>query len=146
MPAQLPGASLLHQPARTGLTAGEVMREVRDHGVAAAASRCAATAGCDPRPAFMGASQLLLAAGDAETALAVLGWLAQQHPEAHQVQTALGEALMAAGRRADARAAFQRALELIRSAHIEPASRRRFLEARLESRIALIDDRRTPGN
>lgn len=81
LPAALAGAKLVHVAHPRGLEVADLLREIRDRGVAAAGAHCAATPGCNPGEVFAEAGAQLLTAGEAESALKVLTWLTERQPD-----------------------------------------------------------------
>lgn len=140
LPAALAGAKLVHIAHPRGLEAAVVLRQIRDHGIAAAGASCAATPGCNESEVFAEAGAQLLAAGEAESALKVLTWLTERQPDAYHAASARADALTALHRDAEALSAYQRALTLLPKDTHYPLAQHPSLAAELQRHMRLVGE------
>lgn len=145
LPAALMGAKLVRVAHPRGLAVADVLREIRDHGIVAAGTHCAATPGCNQSAVFAEAGAQLLAAGDAELALKVLSWLDERQPAVYRAESVRADALIALHRDAEAQAAYQRALTLLPKDTYYPLAQHPSLAAELQRHIRLVGELLSKG-
>jgi hypothetical protein len=135
LPAQWGGAKLLHiaHPPRVNLA--DLLQEIRAAGVQAAASRCAATPGCDESALFADAGEQFSMAGDWDTAVKVLQWVVQRHPDSFAAHNGLADALLALHRDSEALTAYQGARAVLQRVPMSPAGLHQAYDSRLRKRI-----------
>ena len=133
------GAKLTHLSHPSAVKPEELLRELSARGVEAAASYCAATAGCDEKEVFAEAGEQLIAAGDWESARKTLQWLTERHPEQFRAHSGLAEALVGLHKDKEALAAFQSALAVLQQEK-DPSPYSRMLASRTQRRIQVVSE------